>query len=89
MKKERYVYVVCGLCHDYDGIAYPVFSNNHAVHTSMAKAQAELDNILNESQEEADLNGYTMISNRGDDWLDIEYETGTIEKYQIYRSKIN
>ena len=55
----------------------------------MAKAQAELDNILNESQEEADLNGYTMTSNRGDGWLDIEYETGTIEKYQIYRSKIN
>lgn len=88
-KPKKYVYVVVGICHDYDGEAYLVLSDYHGCHSSLAKARSELSTILDEIRDEANDNGYSIDYDIHDDTLTINFETGTVEVYEIRKMCIN
>jgi len=94
MNKERvrYFYVVAGM---YDGngddISYTILNNNHSLFTNKEKAKQELREILQEIQQDAEENEFTFehYFTNNDESLQIVFETGTEERYNIYKVKLN
>lgn len=88
-KRKKYVYIVIGMCHEYDGFAYRIVSETPAYRT-LQKAKEEIQRVKQETIQEANDNGYEVIVNEIDngEGLEIEFETGTTENWNIYKREI-
>lgn len=89
LKRKKYVYIVIGMCHDCDGFAYRMV-NETCVYRTLQKAKEEIQRVKQETIQEANDNGYEVIINETDngEGLEIEYETGTTENWNIYKREI-
>ena len=89
LKRKKYVYFVIGMCHEYDGFAYRMVSETPAYRT-LQKAKEEIQRVKQETIQEANDNGYEVIVNEIDngEGLEIEFETGTTENWNIYKREI-
>lgn len=91
MTRDRYYYIVTGFEHDDQGLVTLICNENHSLHSSKAKAENELMNILNETRADAEEMDYQFTYNldRERGILEITYETGTYEMYYIIKAKLN
>jgi len=91
MIKDRYYYIVTGFEHDDQGLVTLICNENHALHSSRAKAETEIMNILDEIRADAVEMDYQFTYNldRERGTLEVTYETGTVEMYYIIKAKLN
>lgn len=89
MNRDRYYYLVVGIEEDDQGRATLILSDAHALHSTKAKAIAELGEILNEIRNDANEMGYEFQYVMGDEHLTVDYESGSQEFYTIRKVKLN
>ena len=85
MRAGRYCYLVVGL----DDDNHLFLNEEHGLHTSKEKAEAELGLVLNEIERDASEMGYEFNFVRTDDHLTIIYGNGIQERYTIKKMKLN
>ena len=91
LNRPKYVYVVAGLndaSQNYDGV-YLMVSELHAGHSTMGKAQKELEAILAEIRAEATLEEYEIEYEMDGESLSVDFPSGTHEYYRIYKILVN
>jgi hypothetical protein len=86
--RERYWYVVAGLTVGQDE-SFVTVSKNHGLQPTLAKAQAELREILADVQNEAEVNDFTFDYRLDDTKLTIELDDYNYEIWQIHKVKRN
>jgi hypothetical protein len=89
----RFVYLIVGIRDDEangEGCSRCI-SDFGCVFTSKRKAIANLEAILHEVEDEAQREDYNYTSRWNDDhtYLEIEFGTGSVETYSIYKVKLN
>lgn len=89
MNRDRYYYLVVGVEEDDQGGATLILSDAHALHSTKAKAIAELGEILNEIRNDANEMRYEFHYVMGDENLTVDYESGSQEFYTIRKVKLN
>lgn len=89
LKRKKYVYFVIGICQEYDGFAYRIV-NEQPAYSTLKKAKEEIQRIKQETIQEANDNGYEATIQEVEDGegLEIEFETGTTENWNIYKREI-
>ena len=89
LKRKKYVYIVIGICQEYDGFAYRIVNETPAYGT-LSKAKEEIQRIKQETIQEASDNGYEVTIDETDngEGLEMEFETGTTENWNIYKREI-
>ena len=86
--RERYWYVVAGLTVGQDD-SFVTVSKNHGLQPTLAKAQAELREILADIQNEAEVNDFTFDYALDDTKLTIDLDDYNYEIWQIHKVKRN
>lgn len=86
--RERYWYVVAGLTVGQDD-SFVTVSKNHGLQPTLAKAQAELREILADIQNEAEVNDFTFDYTLDDTKLTIDLDDYNYEIWQIHKVKRN
>ena len=86
--RERYWYVVAGLTVGQDD-SFVTVSKNHGLQPTLAKAQAELREILADIQNEAEVNDFTFHYTLDDTKLTIDLDDYNYEIWQIHKVKRN
>ena len=91
MRMDRYIYVVVGISYgtEFGDEGHIIISNSHAAHTSLKKAQEELNAILAEIREESFEENYTFTHQLNENDLSVTYESGLEEYYKINKLKLN
>ena len=91
MKTNRlkYVYVVVGICEPEMEQSYTIVSEAHAGHSTMEKAQGELQAILDEIRQEAVEQEYEITYEMDNDSLNVEFPSGSNEYYKIHKILVN
>ena len=89
LKRKKYVYIVIGICQEYDGLAYRIVNETPAYGT-LRKAKGEIQRIKQETIQEASDNGYEITIREIDngEGLEVEFETGTTENWNVYKREI-
>lgn len=89
LKRRRYVYIVIGICQEDSGFAYRIV-NETPVYSTLQKAKEEIQRIKQETIQEASDHGYEVTIDETDngEGLEIEFETGTTENWNVYKREI-
>ena len=87
--RKRYVYTVVGICEPEMEQSYLMVSEMHAGHSTLEKAQRELQAILEEIQTEARTDEYEVTYEMTNDSLDVDFPSGNHEFYKIYKKIID
>lgn len=89
VNRVRYTYVVVGICEPEMEESYLMVSEKHAGHSTMEKAQRELQAVLDEIQQEAAQDEYEVTYTMGNDSLEVDFPSGNHEFYKIYKILVN
>lgn len=89
VNRLKYVYVVIGICEPEMEQSYLMVSEMHAGHSTLEKAQRELQAILEEIQTEAQTEEYEVTYEMTNDSLDVDFPSGNHEFYKIYKILVN
>lgn len=89
VNRLKYVYVVVGICEPEMEQSYLIVSEAHAGHSTMEKAQRELQAILDEIRQEATEQEYEITYEMDNDSLNVEFPSGSNEYYKIHKILVN
>ena len=83
---EKKVYIIVGTCYPYDEPAFTMVSQ-HAVKSTLEKAQKVFDMILEEAREEYE--DCKVSYNEEKTMMLLEFSSGTEEVYYIHEKEID